>query len=367
MRTRWLVQIGIFVLVGSASSRFVNAQDAVAVGPWRTGVAITCPSGRVIPRNTPLSGSNVTAADLCGSDPAPAARTAAPSSLSEALKPAVQSLGFSAGQALGNWLLGGGNKPATPPIPLIDPAQQQRELAARQLNNSGLYLLKQKTSSGTIAAINEFQKALEQTPNDADILHNLALAKQQLKDITAAGQTSAALSHVLGPAPPVNTELFGDQLTHSSVANPNASALSLVNLDSNVVDLRGTTKTFVNPALLKNDPANSASADHPQMAEDLDKLFDRSMNASEVTSQAQVDKRKVDHPQTVEDLDKLFDRSMNASEVESQGQDAKLEREFQQTVPEINKQLLGVQDTQQRIQDESKNAQPASSGSQPRN
>ena len=101
--------------------------------------------------------------------------------------------------------------PATPP----DPAQQQRTLAAQQLNNSGLYLLKQKNYA---SAINEFQKALANAPNDANILHNLALAKQQLKDGAVARQTSGALGQFLGNAP-ANTGIFNfDQLTHSSVA-----------------------------------------------------------------------------------------------------------------------------------------------------
>ncbi len=36
-------------------------------GPWKTGVAITCPDGRTIPAGTTISGPNVTSADLCGS------------------------------------------------------------------------------------------------------------------------------------------------------------------------------------------------------------------------------------------------------------------------------------------------------------
>jgi hypothetical protein len=141
--------------------------------------------------------------------------------------------------------------PAPPPVAAQpDPEQQQRELAAQQLNNSGLYLLKQRNYA---SAINEFQKALATNPNDSNALHNLALAKQKLKDAAVAGQTSGALGQFLGNAP-ANTGLFGfAQLTGSTTANPNASALSLVNLDSdaNVVDLRGTTKTYVDPESLK--------------------------------------------------------------------------------------------------------------------
>jgi hypothetical protein len=43
------------------------------------------------------------------------------------------------------------------------------------------------------------------------------------------------------------------------------------------------------------------------------------------------------------------------------------EQQYQQEVQEINKQLVGVQETQQKVQDELKNAQPASSASQPHN
>jgi hypothetical protein len=49
----------------------VHAQDtppATAVGPWRTGVAVTCPDGHTIPANTVISGPDVTPAELCGSN-----------------------------------------------------------------------------------------------------------------------------------------------------------------------------------------------------------------------------------------------------------------------------------------------------------
>jgi hypothetical protein len=122
----------------------------------------------------------------------------------------------------------------------LDPAQQQRELAAQQLNNSGIYLLRQRDYAG---AINEFQKALAITPNDATIAHNLALAKQQLKDGAAAAKTSGVLGQFLGNTPAGAGYFDFDQLTHSSVANPNGSVLGLVNLDAGVVDLRGATST----------------------------------------------------------------------------------------------------------------------------
>ncbi len=180
------------------------------------------------------------------------------------------------GQALGQLLFG---SPAPPPVSSQpDPEQQQRELAAQQLNNSGLYLLKQRNYFG---AINEFQKALATNPNDSNALHNLAMAKQQQKDAAVAGQTSRALGQFLGNAP-ANTGLFGfAQLTGSTAANPNATALSLVNLDSdaNVVDLRGTTKTSVDPESLKgqldgvlgtNAPASAAPGSQVVPPQDKD-------------------------------------------------------------------------------------------------
>ena len=144
------------------------------------------------------------------------------------------------GQGLHQLLFGA---PPSPP----DPAEQQRQLAARQFNNSGIYLFRQKNYSG---AINEFQKALAITPNDRNILHNLALAKQQLKDVAAAGQTSGALGQLLDSAPASAGTLNSDQMAQSRAAGANGSALNLVNLDSDprVVDLRGTTRTSFDPA-----------------------------------------------------------------------------------------------------------------------
>jgi tetratricopeptide (TPR) repeat protein len=70
------------------------------------------------------------------------------------------------GQQLHNLLF---DQPAQPAAPL-DPAMQQQQLAAQQLNNSGNYLLKKNDYAG---AINEFEQALAIEPNDQDILHNL--------------------------------------------------------------------------------------------------------------------------------------------------------------------------------------------------
>jgi len=66
MRKRTLIMAAII----AAAASFANAQStptATAVGPWRSGVAVTCPDGHTIPANTALSGPNETAAQLCGS------------------------------------------------------------------------------------------------------------------------------------------------------------------------------------------------------------------------------------------------------------------------------------------------------------
>lgn len=117
--------------------------------------------------------------------------------------------------------------------------QQQRQLAARQLNKSGIYLLKQKDYLG---AINEFQQALAETPNDPDIIRNLALARQKIKDTAVAAQNSGALGQLLGSQPqPVST------------TGPNSSPLNLVNFDAKTVDLRRHI-TPLNSLNVNNDP-----------------------------------------------------------------------------------------------------------------
>jgi len=114
-------------------------------------------------------------------------------------------------------------------------------------------LSRQKNYAG---AINEFQNALAKTPNDASIINNLALAKQQLViqqlNLKMATQTSGALGQLLGDAPP-DTGSFGDQLSHSPVLDQKASPLSLVDLgsDAGVVDLGSATGISVDPDSLK--------------------------------------------------------------------------------------------------------------------
>lgn len=56
----------IFMLTAADLAHAQPTPTATAVGPWRTGVAVTCPGGRVIPANTVISGPDVTPAQLCG-------------------------------------------------------------------------------------------------------------------------------------------------------------------------------------------------------------------------------------------------------------------------------------------------------------
>jgi tetratricopeptide (TPR) repeat protein len=214
--------------------------------------------------------------------PAPIA-PAVPTAQQQMQLQGAQMMGNAVGQAIGQALFGSPQSEAQQRAQqLAIQAQQQRMLAAQQLNNSGVYLLRQKNYTG---AINEFQKALVLTPGDQNILNNIALAKQKIKDTAVAAQNSDALGQLLGDATAGSSTFNFDQLTHSSVANPNASALSLVNLDSdpNVVDLRDATKTSVDPASLKSQldevfangaSASAPSADMQQTLQTLDNLLD---------------------------------------------------------------------------------------------
>lgn len=122
----------------------------------------------------------------------------------------------------------------------LDPATQQRALAAQQLNNSGVYLMGQHNYSG---AINEFQKALALTPNDPLIKRNLYNATETQKQSAVAGRTSDALGNLLN--------------TTSTPPLPNV--VNQVNLDPNVVDFRGIGSGSQPPAsrsYLSGDNAN---------------------------------------------------------------------------------------------------------------
>ncbi|HZQ23338.1 MAG TPA: hypothetical protein VFA89_11110 [Terriglobales bacterium] len=198
--------------------------------------------------------------------------------------------GYMIGQGLHN-ILFGQPKPLAAPL---DPATQQRALAAEQLNNSGIYLLKKNDYAG---AINEFQQALNQAPNNANILANLQLARQRQRDAANAAKTSNSLGNLLGTAQgslgnvprglpsPLNLINLDPNVVdfrgigHTSSANPNSSFLNTVitGSDSNTVDLGNLKRNYIDPKLLEGQinsvlgysvPARQIS---PQ--EQIDKLF----------------------------------------------------------------------------------------------
>jgi tetratricopeptide (TPR) repeat protein len=138
----------------------------------------------------------------------------------------AQAAGYMIGQGLHNTLFGQ-RKPLTA---TLDPATQQRALAVEQLNNSGIYLLQKNDYAG---AINEFQQALNQSPNDANILSNLQLARHRQKNAADAAKTSDAFGNLLGTA----------EANADNARGGPRSPLSLVNLDPNVVDFRGIGRT----------------------------------------------------------------------------------------------------------------------------
>lgn len=206
--------------------------------------------------------------------------------------------GYMIGQGLHN-ILFGQQRPVTTPL---DPAARQRALAAEQLNNSGIYLLKKNDYDG---AINEFQQALNLAPNDRNILFNLQLAKQRQKNAADAARTSNALGNLLGTtqdipnngpwgsASPLNLVNLDPNvvdfrgLGHTSSTNPNSSFLNTVitGSDSNTVDLSNLKKNYFAPKLLEGQidsllghPVSGPAQLSPQ--EQIDKLFQPSQSSS---------------------------------------------------------------------------------------
>jgi tetratricopeptide (TPR) repeat protein len=204
---------------------------------------------------------------------------------------AAQLGGYMIGQGLHN-ILFGQPRPVTAPL---DPAAQQRALAVEQLNNSGIYLLRKNDYAG---AINEFQQALNQSPNNANILFNLQLAREGQKNAANAAKTSNALGNLLGTPQgiasdspsgvrnPLNLVNLDSSVVdfrgmgHNSSANPNSSFLNTVitGSDSNTVDLGNAHKNYVDPKLLEGQinsvlrhPVSAAAQMPPQ--EQINKLF----------------------------------------------------------------------------------------------
>jgi hypothetical protein len=265
MKTRLLLQIGVFLAIGALLPQAGFAQGLHCSPDWT-------PEYKCL--------------EHCGPCPSSggAAAPAAPA-LNPALANAAQSIGYSLGQQLGKALFGdpAAKAAADAAAQANALAAQQTALAAQQLNNSGIYLFKAGNYTG---AINEFQKALAIAPNDANILHNLASAKQKLKDNAVAAQNSGALRQFLGDASADAGKSDYDQPPQSSAANPNASALSLVNLDSNVVDFRGLPGNTAAPATVPNSDPNvvnlsgATSTSPASLKSQLDAVFGNSAPAS---------------------------------------------------------------------------------------
>src|ERR1700757_2860857 len=206
----------------------------------------------------------VAAGSKCTSGSAPSGAAGGLTPQQQMAMQSAQAAGYMIGQGLHN-ILFGQPKPLTA---TLDPATQQRALAVEQLNNSGIYLLQKNDYAG---AINEFQQALNQSPNDANILSNLQLARQRQKNAADAAKTSDALGNLLdaaagssgkGPLGPLNSlnlvnldpnvvDFRG--MGHTSSTNPNSSFLNTVitGSDSNTVDMGNLKKNYIDPKLLE--------------------------------------------------------------------------------------------------------------------
>ncbi len=265
----------------------------------------------------------------------------------------AEQLGTALGNMTGDLMLKGIHNvlhgaPARP-VP-VNPEQQQRALAAQQLNNSGIYLLN-RTPRDYSGAINEFEKALQQTPNDATIASNLQYARRLQKESAAATQTSNMLGNLLGNnAPPVGPANFpaysgifanvfnpvnidpnvvdfrgvfrnsvlGPALSSLPAANANALNAVLTGSDARIVDLRGAARTSVNPQLLQTQihgifgnpvPVRETSVptvDRPQVQE-IEKLFQSPPATTGTQSLAQPQHATPDKP-TKEQIDDLFSK-----------------------------------------------------------
>ncbi len=169
----------------------------------------------------------------------------------------AEQLGTALGNMTGDMMLKGIHNAfhGTParPAAAVNSEQQQRELAARQLNNSGIYLLNRRPRDYA-GAINEFEKALQQTPNDATIATNLQYAKRLQKDSVAAGQTSNMLGNLLGN----NSSSVGPN--NSAIPGISPNVFNQVNLDPNVVDFRGKFRNSLPGTAMSYLPPTNANA-----------------------------------------------------------------------------------------------------------
>lgn len=162
-------------------------------------------------------------------------------------------------------------------------AQRQATLrAAHTANDAGLSFWKRHEWG---AAVEQFRQALARSPGDKVIQHNLAQATEQLRqeqwqetrkqeDTNMASQMSATLQqltagmpdfdgHNSGSVPAVGASTALDFMPAGNTA-PSPAAIAAQSSgaaaqsqptpwqDPNVVDLRGTTKTSVDPVAMKN-------------------------------------------------------------------------------------------------------------------
>ncbi len=267
----------------------------------------------------------------------------------------AEQLGTALGNITGDAMLKGIHNvlhgtPAKPAAP-INSEQQQRALAAQQLNNSGIYLLNRRPRDYA-GAINEFQKALQQTPNDATIASNLEYARRRQKEAAVAGQTSNMLGNVLGnntpPANPSNSPAYtalspnvfksvnldpnvvdfrgmfhnsssGMAGSYLPAANANALNAVLTGSDAGVVDLRGATRTSVDPKSLQTQIngifGNNVPASEPPdprvgrpQAQEINSLFQSPQAATGTQRSATEAKPAGAEKQTKEQIENLFSK-----------------------------------------------------------
>ena len=241
--------------------------------------------------------------------PCPAANgtKTAPTTLNPALGNAAQTLGYALGQWLGNELFGSGNTSTNAADSADAAAQQQRALAAQQLNDSGIYLLKQKNYA---AAINSFNQALAQTPGDANILHNLGEAKQRQINAAVAGKTSGALGELLGTA--------------RSEGGSYDSAINLIKIGPDIGGINSSPRSPSDPESLKaqldgvlaHDAASVLSesqAGEPQI-QSIDQIF---QSPQRTTSASQLDAEQ-------KQLDDIFKHSGGTADSAALAQQARI-------------------------------------------
>ena len=154
------------------------------------------------------------------------------------------------------------------------PEQQQLRIAAKQLNNSGVWYMAQGKYEDAIV---EFEKALQKTANNATILGNLTLARRMLQESSrntaAASQNSNALANVFASTPAAARPTAWDK-PESVFQNID------VNFSSNTVNLQDAAPA-VDPAnLKKDDPASG----HPlQINETVSHAFDKAVETAPQT------------------------------------------------------------------------------------